>query len=138
MPNIVYLGPLLLNWCFQCNIPILEMENCTLCGSPTTKCKITPPGDTRPAFAHDIELIRQTIDFQYGAGVGQKLIPDKKLVVLNKAPALDRRNEIILDGLIIGALYFTYPIDVFFFVVINDQVQQGKRLKKGNSRLGIF
>lgn len=107
MPKKVYLGPLLLYWCFQCNLPILEMENCTLCGSPTIKCKITPPGDTRPAFAHDIELIRQTIDFQFaGEGVGQKLIPDKKLVVLNKAPALDRRNEIILDGVIIGALYF--------------------------------
>jgi phosphoadenosine phosphosulfate reductase len=106
MPKMVYLGPLLLNWCFQCNIPILEMESCTLCGNPTIKCKITPPGDTRPAFAHDIELIRRTIDFQYGTGVGHKVIPDKKLIVLNKAPALDRRNEIILDGVIIGALYF--------------------------------
>ncbi len=106
MPKIVYLGPLLLNWCFQCNIPILEMESCTLCGSPTIKCKITPPGDIRPAFAHDIELIRRTIDFQYCTGVGHKVIPDKKLVVLNKAPALDRRNEIILDGVIIGALFF--------------------------------
>jgi phosphoadenosine phosphosulfate reductase len=82
------------------------MENCALCGTPTIKCKTTPPGDTRPAFTHDIELIRQTIDFQYGASVGPKVIPDRKLVVLNKAPALDRRNEIILDGIIIGALYF--------------------------------
>ncbi|MFX1518512.1 MAG: phosphoadenosine phosphosulfate reductase family protein [Promethearchaeota archaeon] len=105
MPKKVYLGPLVLYWCLHCNLPILEAQNCALCGSPTIKCKITPPGDTRPAFAHDIELIRQTID-QYGAGVGRKVIPDKKLVVLNKAPALDRRNEIILDGIIIGALYF--------------------------------
>ena len=106
MPKVVYLGPLMLNWCIHCNLPILETESCTLCGNHTIKCQITPPGDTRPAFAHDIELIRRTIDLQYGAGIGHKVIPDKKLVVLNKAPALDRRNEIILDGIVIGALFF--------------------------------
>ncbi len=106
MPKKVYLGPLVLFWCLQCNLPILEMKKCSICGNPTIKCKITPPGDTRPAFTHDIELIRKTIEFQYGAGVGHRVITDKKLVVLNKAPALDRRNEIILDGIIIGALYF--------------------------------
>ncbi|MFX1466204.1 MAG: phosphoadenosine phosphosulfate reductase family protein [Promethearchaeota archaeon] len=106
MPKTVYLGPLMLNWCIHCNIPILEAQNCSLCGNPTIKCKITPPGDTRPAFKHDIELIRRTIDLQYGVEMGRKVVPDKKVVVLNKAPALDRRNEIILDGVIIGALYF--------------------------------
>jgi phosphoadenosine phosphosulfate reductase len=106
MPVKVYLGPLVLYWCPHCNLPILETKRCALCGGETIKCQITPPGDARPAFAHDIDLIRRTIDFQYGTGAGQKVIPDKKLVVLNKAPALDKMNEIILDGVIIGALYF--------------------------------
>ena len=36
MPSI-YLGPLLLKWCKNCNLPILEKNRCDICKNKTIK-----------------------------------------------------------------------------------------------------
>ena len=38
--------------------------------SEDRKVEITPPGDVRPAFEHDIEHIRSVVDKQFGEGTG--------------------------------------------------------------------
>lgn len=68
--------------------------------------EITPPGDARPAFPHDIELVRRTIDTQFGEGSGKAVLPDGYVVLLNKAPALDRMEEVIADGAVLGSMRF--------------------------------
>lgn len=68
--------------------------------------EITPPGDARPAFSHDIELARRTLDAQFGEGVGAAVLPDGHVTVLNKAPALDRMDEIIADGAVLGTMRY--------------------------------
>lgn len=98
MPH--YLGELLLYWCQTCNLPILG-KACA-CGATTKKIDITPPGDIRPAFQYDIDLINRTTEKQFGI----KLIHDGKLVVLNKAPYEDRMDEVIFDGAVMGSLRF--------------------------------
>ncbi len=95
-----YLGELLLYWCPSCNLPVLG-KTCT-CGCMTTKIDITPPGDIRPAFPYDIELINKTTEKQFGL----KLIPEGHLVVLNKAPYEDRMDEVIFDGAVMGSIRF--------------------------------
>ncbi len=95
-----YLGELLLYWCPSCNLPILG-KTCA-CGANTKKIDITPPGDVRPAFQYDIELINRTTEKQFGI----KLIPEGRLVVLNKAPYEDRMDEVISDGVVLGSLRF--------------------------------
>lgn len=102
----VRLGKILLRWCLNCNIPILEEKKCTLCGENTEEVRLTPPGDPRPAFEEDILLLRRTVDRQFGDGSGSALFPDGKIVLLNKVPALDRMDEVIMDGKIIGTLRF--------------------------------
>ena len=67
---------------------------------------ITPPGDVRPAFKHDIDVIQKTIDRQFGEGCGESVIPDNHVVLLNKAPALDRMDEVIMDGEVIGTMRY--------------------------------
>ncbi len=101
----VRLGKILLRWCDQCNLPILEVKRCS-CGASTRTVNLTPPGDARPAFAHDVDLVRRTVDRQFGAGAGKVLIPDGKIVLLNKVPALDRMNEVIVDGEVVGSLRY--------------------------------
>ncbi len=106
MPSKIFLGPNLNYWCKKCNIPILDYRKCPVCESEINKLKITPPFEVAPAFEKDILMIRRVIDSQYGKGVGFKLIPDGKIVLLNKAPYYDRQDEIILDGVVLGDIRF--------------------------------
>jgi phosphoadenosine phosphosulfate reductase len=86
----------------QCNLPLLA-EKCGKCSSSTEKVNITPPGDIRPGFEFDLNLIRKVVEGDFG---DQSLIPRDKLVVLNKVPSEDRMDEIILDGKVIGSLRY--------------------------------
>ena len=106
MPSPVFLGPNLNFWCNYCNIPILEVTQCPICESKLKKLQIAPPFEVTPAFERDLNLIRQVIDTQYGLGVGMKLIPPDKIILLNKAPYYDRMDEIIVDGYVIGNIRF--------------------------------
>lgn len=104
----VRLGKNHLRWCSSCNIPILEDATCSICGGSTKEVEVTPPGDVRPAFDHDLKLIRRLADEQFGEGTGTELVPDGHIVLLNKAPSLDRMDEIIVDGVIVAAIRFDF------------------------------
>ncbi len=104
--SIVRLGKLHLHWCDHCNVPIVEDGNCGLCGESSRKVEITPPGDVRPAFEEDINLIRNTIDRQWGEGYSYEIFCEGTPVVLNGIPYRDRMDEVIIDGEVIGALRY--------------------------------
>jgi phosphoadenosine phosphosulfate reductase len=86
----------------SCNVPIIELERCGCCGSETRPVEITPPGDYRPAFPHDIQRIRGTIDLRYGPGAGGAMLPEGRLAVLNKCPGIDLMDEVVMDGIVLG------------------------------------
>ena len=96
-----YLGRIDLYWCQSCNVPVLA-KRCSACEKATEKISITPPGDVRPAFARDIEVINQAAE----EGFGVPLITDERIVLLNSVPGFDRFDEIIIDGAVAGALRF--------------------------------
>jgi phosphoadenosine phosphosulfate reductase len=104
--GIVRLGALLLRWCDVCNLPVLRQKTCGTCGGRTREVKVTPPGDIRPAFDHDIKQIRELVSRQFGDSAGNSFIPDNHIVLLNRAPGLDTIDEIIINGAVIGSLYF--------------------------------
>jgi phosphoadenosine phosphosulfate reductase len=101
--GIVRLGELHLRWCKQCNVPVLESTECGNCRGRTEPVSLTPPGDVRPAFAHDIKFIRSLADRDFGPGCGKALLPEGRIVLLNKVPGLDRMDEIIVDGAVAAA-----------------------------------
>jgi phosphoadenosine phosphosulfate reductase len=69
--------------------------------------KLTPPGDVRPARRVDLERIRRVADGQFGEGSGEALVPDLDMaVVLNKAPAEDRMDEVITDGAVVATMRY--------------------------------
>jgi len=102
----VRLGRIPLRWCDRCNVPVLELKQCGRCGADTRQMEITPPGDARPAFGHDVELVRRTVDAQFGEGTGRAVLPDGHVVLMNKAPALDRMDEVIADGAVLGTMRY--------------------------------
>jgi phosphoadenosine phosphosulfate reductase len=99
--KIPYLGQIILFWCDNCNVPVLS-KRCETCENDTIKVPITPPGDIRPAFENDINLINRACKKQFGSNI----IEDKRIVLLNSVPGFDRFDEIITDGQVIGALRF--------------------------------
>ncbi|MBS3816788.1 MAG: phosphoadenosine phosphosulfate reductase family protein [Candidatus Thermoplasmatota archaeon] len=102
----VRLGKIHLHWCDNCNLPIVNEGTCDSCRSEARKVKITPPGDVRPAFEDDLLLIKETIDRQWGKGYSEEILSTEKPVLLNGIPYLDRMDEVIVDGHVIGALRY--------------------------------
>jgi len=101
------LGKMHLRWCDSCNVPILEQASCGNCGKRTRELKITPPGDARPAFEADIDRIRELVDEQFGKDTGGLVAPKGHIVLLNKAPDIDRMDEVIADGEVLGSVRFS-------------------------------
>ncbi|MFO8109323.1 MAG: phosphoadenosine phosphosulfate reductase family protein [Thermoplasmata archaeon] len=106
MPAL-YLGKVNLHWCGECELPLVEKGDCNICGTKGEPVKITPPGDVRPAFKKDIELIRDTVDRQWGEGYSEHVIPPGKIAVLNSSPDIDRMDEVVIDGKVIGILRYS-------------------------------
>jgi len=104
--SIVRLGEVHLDWCDECNLPLIEEGTCNVCGKKSRDVDITPPGDVRPAFEKDIENIRKTIDKQWGEGYSYEVIPENKLVILNGIPYIDKMDEVIIDGEVIGSFRY--------------------------------
>ncbi len=121
-----YLGELLLYWCPSCNLPVLG-KTCA-CGAGTKKVEITPPGDVRPAFQYDIDLINRATQDQFGI----KLIPEGRLVVLNKAPYEDRMDEVIFDGAVMGSLRFELEKMEWIFI---PRLEAARRMYEGKKWL---
>ncbi len=103
----VYLGKINIHWCSECDIPLVEKGECGICSNQGVSVKVTPPGDVRPAFDKDIELIRKTIDKQWGDGYSEHVLPEDKIVLLNNSPNIDRMDEVIYDGKVRGILRYS-------------------------------
>lgn len=99
-------GKIHLRWCDACEVPVMEQASCGRCGGRTREVKVTPPGDARPAFDRDIAHIRTLVDSQFGEGSGVAVIPDGVIVLLNKAPDIDRMDEVVVGGDVVGAVRF--------------------------------
>ena len=127
----IRLGKNHLRWCYECNLPILEKEQCPVCGSPTKEVVLTPPGDSRPAFEHDIKLLRDTLDRDYGEGAGNAVIPDDHIVILSKAPSLDRMDEVVIDGEVIASFRYDMGSGWKFVARMQGAYRIGKHYSKG-------
>lgn len=111
-----FLGALKLNWCDQCNLPILDKKRCGKCGNETRKVKLAPPGDIRPAFEKDLVRISSIIDNKYGAGSSEALgLNRQRLVLLNEVGFDDLMDEIIIDGEVVGSIRYLLQLEDWDF-----------------------
>lgn len=96
--SVIRLGKLVLHHCDACNLPLLK--NRCKCGNVARKVNITPPGDIRPAFKYDINLLKKVIEKQFGSSY----LPN--VILLNNLPAIDKNDEVIIDGKVAGNLFY--------------------------------
>lgn len=105
--KIPYLGKIRFFWCDSCHVPLIR-KKCSLCNKSGRKIPLSPPGDIRPAFKGDRKRIVSVINSQFGnisAKKFQKLIKNQ-VILLNKVPYVDRMDEIIIQGEVVGIFRF--------------------------------
>lgn len=100
MKNSPFLAPVPFYWCDRCHAPV--MGKLCSCGEKTRSVSVTPPGDVRPAFQRDRDLVNRLFEEQFGV----QLIPDGYLALLNKVPDEDRMEEIIIGGAVVCAIRY--------------------------------
>jgi phosphoadenosine phosphosulfate reductase len=101
MPKFPIRAPLF--WCSNCNVPLLDAGICSVCDQRGEELRLYPPADVRPAFENDLKFIRSVIRSQYG-GSSEEVIPLNKVVLLNKTPAIDHLDDIVVDGHSVGSI----------------------------------
>ncbi len=66
-----------------------------------------------------------TIDRQFGEGVGKKILPQDKTIVINKVSSLDAMFEYVVDGYIVGRLRYDIPKSGYTFLL---SLEGGRRI----------
>ena len=95
-----------LYWCPRCNVPLLE-KKCGICKGDAITVRVTPPGDVRPAFTGDLKRLRKALsDYFVDDSCIEKFLPRRKIVLLNKIQYPDAADEVIVDGQVLGHLFY--------------------------------
>ncbi|MGB9729249.1 MAG: phosphoadenosine phosphosulfate reductase family protein [Thermoprotei archaeon] len=93
-------------WCPNCNVPT-ETSSCSKCGGKSIKVSFSEPADIRPAFNGDLEHIKEALAHEFGTlNLFTKLHLENELVFINKTAHYDEMKEIIVNGAVVGRLYF--------------------------------
>ncbi|MHA1734203.1 MAG: phosphoadenosine phosphosulfate reductase domain-containing protein [Promethearchaeota archaeon] len=98
MGRIPYMGKISTRWCHRCDAPVIHGDKCPKCGNQLVALPVTPPGDLRPAFPKDLELIRKACDGEFGAGTGKFTFPEGSVYLLNKVGGYDVDYEVFAHG----------------------------------------
>ncbi|MDI9619537.1 MAG: phosphoadenosine phosphosulfate reductase family protein [Candidatus Nezhaarchaeota archaeon] len=91
-------------WCLSCNLPLIA-PRCYMCGSHAVKVHASPPKDLRPAFKYDLKLLEEVLREEFGFNAWRAIL-GYGVVLLNKVPYVDQANEVIVDGWVMGTLYY--------------------------------
>ncbi len=125
MGKPVYLGKVELYWCDKCNVPLLD-KRCGRCGAYGRRVPITPPGEVRPGFEGDLEILRESLKRQFGYEL------QRNFVLFNRVPHYDRMDEVIVDGYVIGNLRFDIIRKEFRFTLrMPGAYMMGTNIHKG-------
>ena len=107
--NIPYLGPNNLFFCYDCNLPIINIRKCPSCNKDIRLLPLTPPYDVRPAMGDEIKEIQNLIASNFGENA--KIIEEEDLILLNHLGSEDQMDEIIKSGLSIGTRRYDIRTD---------------------------
>jgi len=97
-------------WCAHCNVPLLS-NKCGICKRPGRLVRMTPPADARPALGWELLHLRQVLREEGYWG----LFPSRRIVLLNKIPYPDAADEVVVDGYVVGHLYYDIQLSRWRF-----------------------
>ncbi len=79
---------------------------CGRCGGEGVEVSVSEPGDIRPAFEGDLNLVRESLVNEFGSDALYSELIVEGAVYLNKTPHIDDMREVISGSAIVGRLYF--------------------------------
>ncbi|MGC8715659.1 MAG: phosphoadenosine phosphosulfate reductase family protein [Thermoplasmata archaeon] len=125
MSNVVFLGKVNLNWCDNCNVPILG-KKCDICRSESRKVNVTPPGDFKFPLKGDMEILDES--FKDILKINFSEVFSEKVIVLNRIPGPDRSEEIIVGGYVIATVMHDFnklkvALRPHFYVVAKEHLK---------------
>ncbi|MEB3816906.1 MAG: phosphoadenosine phosphosulfate reductase family protein [Desulfurococcales archaeon] len=93
-----------LYWCLEKNTPMLGPE----CpgGGKAKLLRLTPPADARPAFSHDIKVIKEAYFNETGDRAGVQGLLGSGILLLNKVPFMDLMYEVVSRGVVVARVYW--------------------------------
>ncbi|NYT20129.1 MAG: phosphoadenosine phosphosulfate reductase, partial [Methanosarcinales archaeon] len=96
-------------WCNECNVPLLKPK-CGSCDGEVLEVKLSGSGDVRFCSPYEREVLGNLLLSEYGCDpIGPHI------VLLNKIPGDDKTDEVIVDGLNVGVLFYDmYQMDYRF------------------------
>ena len=100
-------------WCPNCNVPLIAPK-CGLCGELGVKARGSPLKDFRPALDYDFKILRGAIEREFGTRAYDVLVPSE-VVLFNKIPYVDQASEVVVDGWVMGNLYYSPDKGVWRF-----------------------
>ncbi|MHA1683415.1 MAG: phosphoadenosine phosphosulfate reductase domain-containing protein [Promethearchaeota archaeon] len=103
-------------WCPSCDLPLIRGKICPVCGGSLIFPEISPPGDIRIAFPHDVELLKDTCNGMFGNGSGDYMFPTNSIVLLNKVGAIDLNYQVFIHGHRVGNLIFNVINSRYIFL----------------------
>jgi len=84
-------------------------EKCSLCKENGEFVQLTKPVDPRPVFKKDLKLLQETISKEFGKEAFNLLLGKSEVIVFNRLPYLDKAYEVLVDGRVLGHLFFDFP-----------------------------
>lgn len=140
----MFLGKINLNWCDNCNVPILG-KKCDICNSESRKVNVTPPGDFKFPLKGDMEILDES--FKDILKINFSEVFSEKVIVLNRIPGPDRSEEIIVGGYVIATVMHDFnnlrvALRPHFYVVAKEHLKDIfiqadpvaiESIKKGNN-----
>jgi phosphoadenosine phosphosulfate reductase len=84
----------------------LLAPKCGLCNEVGVKARGSPPKDFRPALDYDFKILKEAVEREFGSRAYEVLVPSE-VILLNKIPYVDQANEVVVDGWVMGNLYYS-------------------------------
>ncbi len=118
-----------LYWCEELNVPAVRPAQ-DKCGT-YVDVPLTAPGDARPAFQRELDMVRDAIVNEFGdSKLAEVLVPNDEVVVLNKIPGYpDQADEVVVRGRILGHRFFDVEAGTWRFrplyAAVTHMVEEG-------------
>jgi len=93
-------------WCPYCGVPLIQ-DSCSKCSSKGINVKVSQPGDVRPVFRGDLDVIKEAILNEFNdCSLIDLLGIEDSFAVVNKVAHYDDMKEVIVGGVVVGRYYF--------------------------------
>lgn len=112
-------------WSLENNSPFISKPSSGM----FTEVRLTPPGDARPLVGYYYKFVWEIIEGYFYPS--KPPLPKRKTILLNKVPYPDYAEEVILDGQVVGHIFYDLKQRRFRFKPLYFLVEESVKNRHG-------